>query len=123
MDDARLMYVIMAALDTTESVVKKRDEDENWVFGVMVTRDEIQEAKRIIGERFTEGTPLAGSASVLEKVAAHALGVMESTVSMWREHDCVPREPLEKAVEVLRGTLWTPEETPEEETPDEEDEE
>lgn len=106
MDDARLMYVIMTALNTTENVIKKRDDDPNWVFGVMVTPPEIEEAKEIIGERFTAGISLTGSASVLEKTAAYALGVIESAQDSWNTRETVPPEALDAAAKLLRRVLW-----------------
>lgn len=108
MDDARLIYVIMVAFDTTESVIKKRDDDENWVFGVMVSHDEIQEAKRIIGERFTEGASLAGSASVLEKASAYAYGILQAAYEAFNNSEIIPTTAVNDAMSLLQKVLWPP---------------
>jgi len=110
MDDARLMYVIMSALDTTASVIKKRDEDENWVFGVMVTQEEIEEAKRIIGERFTEGASLAGSSSPLEKASAYAFGTLQAAYDAFINNEIIPKTAVNDALVLLQKVLWPPKE-------------
>lgn len=76
MDDVRLLFVITTALEATENLIKRRDNDPNWVFGVMITIEEIEEAKKHISEKFAAGREIF-SAGALEKTAAYALGVFE----------------------------------------------
>lgn len=105
MDDAKLLHVMMTALDTTWNVIHKGTEDNDYIFGVMVTKEDVLLAKKIIGDRLTEGRPLFGSASTLQKVSAYALGVMEAAKEDYEANGTSPSQAMQDAIKLLGDAL------------------